>query len=852
MPEYIEILSVEPSFDDLPVAVRGTIKEAARSYPEVTYPECGDDDHTQESLSEGVHALAGICPELSVLVVVRESDWAAFSCLRVGSGNVDWEPVDFSTNADHYQGTDAAPAPEVAVTVDVPADAFADLLDAACEESMWEYDEFTLRFEYNSAKSMLEVLRVVAGHLVESCEPFLAEADGAFYECTIDRETGVTARPLWPWLDDPQLRGHARDAIGVPAGAALHRAPTRLVDEPSVSEPTSPLTTGSLKARRAAAYAVAGEAREAQARRGRRAARGPLTSSEHWQQLADAIVAPENLQGRCEALRGDLYALLCEFDVPGQAAFVLEYLPQEPVSVRKRAYPGIAKLRIKGLDGLLARTFCTGEESEVHAIGRVIWRSDPAVEILVREHLVPASLDAPELERRILYLLNEECIQIPLAWIAGAAPELENKLGPLLRQAADTDAGQDLVEDLPVRSPESLRPAGANLGRRVGSLALARDQVRAALASYASDDSSSAATFGSPLDSSNLCALWCHSQAGDESSTGTEILARLGGVDPHVQTLFRGLVEGNERQVELASRLVFSFAADSSELYDVFAHPFDQEVSVSLDAPEFDFGTKHPAVHLLFGLRRVFAVIVGCVRSLLDQDESADEGEVALIDEINAAQQSLLDDLLEIRSQAPLLLSAERYLMSAQADTSLPALFARARHGLTVCTRALSACAVEHEKDASPMLSPESLEAELRSTLWAARLLDRDVDIATGDAEKGKVTKADLLGYMNKDVVEIRAFSTDTLPIDFAKMATQVADEFRQMGHAVNAGAEKKAFRALQNAVSKVVTLGDTPEWTAFALSVVDGLRHAADAMSDAFDIPADDLLTRAFEKRLA
>lgn len=196
-------------------------------------------------------------------------------------------------------------------------------------------------------------------------------------------------------------------------------------------DPIARLTTGSVAERLAAAHDEVERSRErvfkdANTWRTAKTIPDPVG----WQSFAAAIASPANAGGEFDDLRAELYVLSCRFRVPEQGSFLADHVRREPEEVRLRVYRELPKVALQPADRLLAEAFCRGTEAEAQAVGQVVWRSDGAIEILVRDHLISAWEVDPPLARRIIELFEEECIRIPHDWLTQAPAALIRTLGP--------------------------------------------------------------------------------------------------------------------------------------------------------------------------------------------------------------------------------------------------------------------------------------------------------------------------------------------------------------------------------------------------------------------------------------
>jgi hypothetical protein len=402
MPDFVTVIGV-----DAPARMKRLLGEHGLCV--------GETEHTMRTLREALESVQGDLPDARIRVLYHgTAAWALFGVLTASGGVVEEDFVSWSLEEDAWSESKAKPATEVRVPLTVEADTLVDLLvDASDERGEPEARgrDLVLPPELGEHPKARRALAQVAARLKPKQVQVQLDIHGDFYEATLERGKGVTLVPLHAWLDDEDARRFVRSVLGTPAPGGFEPCQDGPVQVAPKRDPKQPLTTGSLKARVESSYDAAGDIAR----------------------LDQAVRAPENAGAAFAPLRRNLYELLGECEPARALPVLLSGLDrEEDEAVRGELYSILSKVDAEPAHRALARGFKVEPPGVLERLSQVLWRQRGAVEVLVREHLVPAWSSDRGYADRIVRLLRDEYVEVHPAWLPDAPEALRKALAPVL------------------------------------------------------------------------------------------------------------------------------------------------------------------------------------------------------------------------------------------------------------------------------------------------------------------------------------------------------------------------------------------------------------------------------------
>jgi len=405
MPEFIQVISCEPRNLDI------------------------GDDMTSDGLSRFLRAMGKKSPSREVTVLFREAhDWVCFTAMTLRRGKVEQHAVTLAEKS--------KPAPEVIVEIDIDRDRFKDLFKTVSgrEHYVKQPDGKAIRlpFEYRSAGAACEALAIVAHHMVSKEARFTVEIGGVLFEAMLRRKKGATLEPLRLVTSStlPEVKAMVEEASA--GGETITRdCPTTDKWLAPEADEARPLTSGSLEARKDAAYRIVYPSVQ---RGSFFSTGGPIASVENFEALVAALQAPENASDEAADVRSAIYKLLMPATPKRSAAAKLmaERIADEPDDVRAVMYQEIARAtKSATAASALVRGFKEEPDGAARTkLGESVWRHEKALELLIRSELVPHWKKDNAWCRRIIALVKTEMLAVPRAWLEDAPADLIEVLGP--------------------------------------------------------------------------------------------------------------------------------------------------------------------------------------------------------------------------------------------------------------------------------------------------------------------------------------------------------------------------------------------------------------------------------------
>jgi hypothetical protein len=377
-----------------------------------------------QSIASWLTRAAEVIPDFRGAACVADPEIPEFNLVVLGAENLCRRVrLQLSASAGRFEEVSATWASQVRFYPDQnPHALVAAVKEVGADASVVE-GEFVLASGFDTDTTLETALALVAGSLHQAAWNVLVHVGPSLYLCQLSAATGVEIQPLWLWTEIDQIRVDLGRLLPQNHPSTRHVS-ARAPDTPA--ELDTALTSGSLASRIDAAAGVFLGAKERSGRSTR------LKDPVAWRRLARALTNSANQGAKCERVRRYMYDTITTFDVPEQESYLRERMEHEPVSVRIAAYPGMVELGYDSLLRYVNQRFCEGDAVEQRAIGQVLWRSDRAVELLVREHLAPASEADPALERRIVELFQSEHIKVQRRWAEALSPNTMRALAPLL------------------------------------------------------------------------------------------------------------------------------------------------------------------------------------------------------------------------------------------------------------------------------------------------------------------------------------------------------------------------------------------------------------------------------------
>ncbi len=428
MPDFVQIASVVPDLESVPVHLRAAIED--------DYPEPGDDLLTWRDLEKRLVRIGKSAPDLAMRVVFDGGlRWFDLQAMGVRNGEVWHATFTLSLAEARNERCKADFAPELTIALDVPGDRLVDLVNGlATEYEECSAERRTLRVPFRY-EAPLDALAFVAAHLARESETFVVEHEEALYLAELRRGKDVTLRALYVWHDDPELRAAGRAASTAPRPGVFTKAATR-APEIASWDPKRPLVTGSAQRREQAALEMMPMFTKHDSGWGINPFEKP-TSPELMATLVAAARAEENRGPAFESVRKTLYGYVGDFKAIEAGRALIAMLDQETEpEMRLALYELIAKRRGKNPGRVLVKAY--REEHSVRGrLGEMLWKHEAAIEMLVRDQLVPSWRSDRDYATAIVKLLKRELIPVPPSWLEGADAELVSALGDLVRTPVD-------------------------------------------------------------------------------------------------------------------------------------------------------------------------------------------------------------------------------------------------------------------------------------------------------------------------------------------------------------------------------------------------------------------------------
>jgi hypothetical protein len=416
MADFLRVLAVDPDKKALPVELRDRLEREVQTSSRTFYPATGDAALMLEDLQEIMTALGKAAPELDVTLVYEGTrSWVDIGAWYTRAGEADADVLQLSREMESCVPTRARQSPDVEIELDVDA---GQLLDALAHASEDEIEPplgsvLCLPFGYRTERGLLDAAAEVSRHMVEPEHYLVVRVAGRYYELRLVRDAGASIDPLWPWLSDEPARLLARRALSRPGRSASRPCPSSIMPM-STRSVASPYTTGAARARAASAEDI--DTRKPRA----------------YETVLAALTSPENQGPRFADVRRVLYRKLARADVERGAYILVTRLNTEPDEVRETIYDVLSRIDAEPAHRAMVRGYRDERGGVRDRVGKILWRKEGAVELLVREELVPAWLRNPRYAQRIVSLLREECLRVPRKWVAAGPGSLHESIADLL------------------------------------------------------------------------------------------------------------------------------------------------------------------------------------------------------------------------------------------------------------------------------------------------------------------------------------------------------------------------------------------------------------------------------------
>jgi hypothetical protein len=416
MPDFLRVLAVEPDMKALGVELRERLQREVRTRSQTVYPAMGDGALMLDDLQEIVVALAKVAPELDVTVVYEGTrSWVDIGAWYTRGGDAEEDVLQLSREMDTCVPSRARQAPDVEIELDVSAEEIFEAVGQASEDEVERPlgHALCMPFGYRTERGLLDAAAEVARHMVDPEHNLVVRVAGRYYELRLVRDAGASIDPLWPWMSDERARTLTRRALSRPGRTASRPCPSSIMPL-STRTMSSPYTTGSARARATSAEEIDTRAPRA------------------YETVLAALTSPENQEPRFADVRRVLYRKLVRADVGRGAYILVARLMTEPDEVRETIYDVLSSVDAEPAHRALVRGFRDERGGVRERVGKILWRKEGAVELLVREELVPAWLQNPRYAKRIVSLLREECLRVPSRWIAAGSGTLREAIADLL------------------------------------------------------------------------------------------------------------------------------------------------------------------------------------------------------------------------------------------------------------------------------------------------------------------------------------------------------------------------------------------------------------------------------------
>ncbi|WP_404364913.1 hypothetical protein ACIHQR_32000 [Corallococcus coralloides] len=388
----------------------------------------GPELHEKKKVEQVLLDALGDFPEALICVVFQDTFWEfKHGVFLAFDSGLDEAQVSWSLKEDELAGFEVPEGEAAQVPLSVDADSLLDLFD--CEEAVSAEEQLlSLPILFRELPTARQVLAQVAAVLKPKQFQVLVDIAGHYFVATLERKKGVTLAPLYPWVEDGEVRECMRSAVGTPAPETFEPCPKReRARGGSKRDPQRPFTTGSLRAR---LDSVQGASVMSRAEYGHRTF---VETPESFAQLDAALRTPENAGPGFAPVRSALYQVLFTCWPEKARPLLFSGLEaEEDDAVRGRIYACLSKVEDPAAYHALARGMKVEPPGVLERLSQVIWRQKATVELLVREYLIPAWPEDRALADRLVKVLRDEYVEIPHAWVAEAPEELLKLLGPVL------------------------------------------------------------------------------------------------------------------------------------------------------------------------------------------------------------------------------------------------------------------------------------------------------------------------------------------------------------------------------------------------------------------------------------
>ncbi|MCP3097901.1 hypothetical protein LZ198_03315 [Myxococcus sp. K15C18031901] len=417
---------------EAPEEVRATLERHGFSVgPESVNKEELEDALLDDTLDD--------CPEGAICVVFQDTSWTfKHKVFLLLDGHLEEAEISWSLSEEELVGFEVPHGEEARVPLSIDADGLLDLFesdeDASAEERL-----LTLPECFSSLPKARQVLAQVAAVLAPEQFKVIVDIAGHYFLATLERKKGVALAPLYPWVGDGdgewveggEVREHLRAAVGTPPPATFEPCPkVARAQSGSKRDLQRPFTTGSLKARLGSVWAAAVMNRTEYGNR------TFVETPGAFEQLEAALRGPENAGAGFASVRDSLYEeLFHRWPEKTRPLLFAGLETEQDDAVRGRIYACLSKVEDPVAYRAMARGMKVEPPGVVEHLAPVIWRQRAAVELLVREYLVPAWPEDRALADRIVKVLREEYVEVSPDWVSGAPEQLLKALGPLLAKA---------------------------------------------------------------------------------------------------------------------------------------------------------------------------------------------------------------------------------------------------------------------------------------------------------------------------------------------------------------------------------------------------------------------------------
>ncbi|MCY1023544.1 hypothetical protein [Pyxidicoccus sp. MSG2] len=391
-------------------------------------PELHEKEKVEQVLLDALEAF----PEAPICVVFQDTFWEfKHGVFLASDSGLDEAQVSWSLKEDELAGFEVPEAEEARVPLSVDADSLLDLFDGTAEDASAEEHLLSLPERFFELPKARQVLAQVAAVLEPKQFQVLVDIAGHYFVATLERKKGVALAPLYPWVEDGEVRKLMRSAVGTPTPGTFEPCPKKERARGGSKRDTQrPFTTGSLKARM---DSVRDATVMNRAEYGHRTFVG---TPEAFEQLEAALRAPENAGPGFAPVRSALYQVLFKCWPEKTRPLLFSGLEAEQDdAVRGQLYACLSKVEDPAAYHALARGMKVEPPGVIERLSQVIWRQKATVELLVREYLVPSWPEDRALADRVVKVLRDEYVEIPPAWVSEAPEELRKVLGPVLEKA---------------------------------------------------------------------------------------------------------------------------------------------------------------------------------------------------------------------------------------------------------------------------------------------------------------------------------------------------------------------------------------------------------------------------------